>query len=138
MTNSIPLALLVATLTEEIFPREVVINENGVYLHTWMLSVFDDGKGSYFRIYLCRKNGIWGYASCISGRTWGYHSPLWDGDFQWATLEDALRDAWKEDFERVEPCFHERPKFYDKAKNFFDRYMALPFEEKLSHLVIRD
>ena len=135
--SNISLPILATILTEEILPREVVVNSWGVYLHTWVLDVFDDGKGSYFRIYLCRKNGIWASVSQASGRTWGYACPLWDGDFKFATIEDALLDAWK-DFERVEEHFREKPKFYQKAIQFFKDFMALPYDKKILQLRIRD
>lgn len=134
--NEISLSVL-ATLTEEILPREVVINENGVYLHTWVVNVFDDHKGSYFRIYLCRKNGIWASVSQASGKTWGYACPLWDGDFKFVSLNDALLDAWQ-DFDRIEPKFHEKPKFYQHAKNFFDMLILLPDRDKYAYFEIRD
>ena len=122
---------------DEILPREVVVNENGVYLHTWMLNVYDDGKGCYFCIYLCRKNGVWASVSKASGRTWGYAGPLWDGDFVHPTLDAALLDAWK-DFTRIEARFHEKPVFYAKARKFFEDFMKLSYEDKISQFKIRD
>jgi hypothetical protein len=134
--SSLSLSVL-TVLTEEVLPRETFKNEHGVYLHTWVFPVYDDGKGSYFRVYLACKNGMWGSVSTASGKTWGYGGPLWDGDFVHPTIEDALRGAWEE-FERVEPCFHTKPKFYDKAKKAFDTLMALPTVEKIAQLKIRD
>lgn len=137
MNCNISLSVLVATLTEEILPREVVINENGVYLHTWMLTVYEDNKGCYFCIYLCRKNGVWASVSKANGRTWGYAGPLWDGDFVHPTLDAALLDAWN-DFDRVEERFHEKPKFYEKTRKAFEEFMRLPEAEKIARFKIRD
>lgn len=134
--NSVSLSIL-ALLTEDVLPRETIINRYGVYMHTWMLNVYDDGKGSYFRIYLCKKNGIWASVSQVSGKTWGYCSPLCRSDFIHTTLKDALLDAWK-DFECVEFMFHEKPKFYAKARKAFEHFLMLSLEEQMSALVIRD
>lgn len=133
----VSLPILATILTEDILPREVVINEHGVYLHTWILTVYDDGRGCYFCIYLCRKNGIWASVSKASGKTWGYAGPLWDGDFVHPTLDAALLDAWK-DFDRIEERFHEKPVFYEKARKAFENFMKLPYEDKILQFKIRD
>ena len=134
--NEILLSVLVS-LSEEVFPRETFKNEHGVYLHTWVLSVYDDGKGSYLHIYLACKNGIWGSVSTASGKTRGYTGPLWDGDFVHTTLDEALVSAWEE-FDRVEERFHEKPKFYEKALYFMRAFMPLSVPEKIRQFKVRD
>ena len=127
------LSLMVAILTVDILPREVVVNEHGVYLHSWRFTAYE-GKEGCFHINLARRNGLWGSSTWIDGRSWGSVSPLWDGDFKHPTIEDALLAGWS-DLERVS---RGQVKFYNKAKKAFDTFMALPFEEKISRMIIRD